>query len=198
MKAKVVLLFALACMCAVNCVPAISFQRVPYSNTAGNYGQIGIKKVIDARPVDVGYGEPARLGTVRGGYGNPWVVNLKKGTLASEVRTTTKQALTQSGYSVVKNESPYLNVIIDRFWCDGFTHYNIESLITVQLIGSDDSTVLYKKQFADTIGFTILMSYETMEATFNDIMNHIGKKISEIASSQEFLAIFKANKGSIQ
>ncbi len=189
-------LFAdIVCMCLLSCVPAISFTRAQYSDKGGNYGDITIRNVIDARDVEYGKNEPSRLGTVRGGYGNPWSLNSEKGTtVAEEVKKTIKQALSQSGYLVVENSSPSLDIFIKKFWCDGYMGYKIECSIEIQLIAFDRSTILYKKQIFKSTGFGIVVSYDPMVEAFNDIMNQIGCETVKMVNSQEFLDALKKDK----
>ncbi len=181
----------------LGCVPGITFDRAVYSDKADIKESISIRKVVDNRD-PTGKSNKAqanRLGTVRGGYGNPFALNVKGGgTVADEVGKTVKQAFTQCGYTVAQSGAPTLDVIISDFWCDGVTGYKLSIDITLKLIGPDGSSVLYAKQITDSMGFAIVMSYGPMEKAYNKMMNVIGIRTSEIAKSADFISALKKAK----
>ncbi len=174
----------------LGCVPGITFDRSVYSDKADINESISIRKITDNRdPTGKSYKAQAdRLGTVRGGYGNPFAVNVKGGgTVADEVGKTVTQALTQCGYTVTQSGAPALEVIISDFWCDGMIGYKVSIDITLNLIGPDGSSVLYTKQITDSKGFAIVFSYGEMEQAYNGMMNVIGVRTAEMAKSKDFI-----------
>ncbi len=96
-------------------------------------------------------GNPNRLrwaiSGAEGSLGLPDPIYLQKGkTITGEVKKTIEQVLTQSGFSVVENGSPSLEVYFNCFWCDGFMAAKVEGTVEIRLIASGKSTVLYKKE----------------------------------------------------
>jgi hypothetical protein len=127
------------------------------------------------------------MGTVRGGYGNPFKVNTESGkTMAEEVKLTVAQALKQSGYSLVDGNAPTVKVIINKFWCDGLMGYRIDVDVTVQVLDAGNSVVLFDKKITESTGFSLIGSYGPMENAFSGIMDKIGEQTADMSKSTQF------------
>jgi uncharacterized lipoprotein YajG len=170
----------------LGCSTSVAFTRATYSAAAEKKGALSIQ-VIDARPAENGGTEPNRMGTVRGGYGNPFKVNTESGkTMAEEVKLTVAQALKQSGYSLVDGNAPTVKVIINKFWCDGLMGYRIDVDVTVQVLDAGNSVVLFDKKITESTGFSIIGSYGPMENAFSGIMDKIGEQTADMSKSTQF------------
>jgi hypothetical protein len=170
----------------LGCSTTVAFTRATYSNAPEKKGSLSVQ-VIDARPAEYGGDEPARMGTVRGGYGNPFKVNTASGkTMADEVKLTVSQALTQSGYSLVDSNAPVVKILINKFWCDGLMGYKVDVDVTVQVLGATNSAVLFSKKIVESTGFSIIASYGPMENAFSGIMDKIGEQTADMSKSTQF------------
>ncbi len=169
------------CLCIYGCFDGIYFTRAKFSKTEDNLGNITIGKVYNSREKDFGKDEPALMGKR---------LYLQKGkTITGEVETTVKQALSQSGYSVVEEGSPTLEVYITRFWCYGLVVYKVEGTVEIRLLAADKETVLYQEEMDCITLFHSNLGY--MFEAFDKVMNRIGKDIAEAVKSDKFRTAYK-------
>ncbi len=78
-------------------------------------------EVVDQRPAEEGADDPALLGKVRGGYGNPFQIVARHDGLQGTLAAWTTDVLGTQGIAVHPEASDCaLTLVVDRFWTDGY------------------------------------------------------------------------------
>jgi hypothetical protein len=109
-------------------------------------------EVIDARPPGFGGDERIRIGTVRGGYGNPFpVVETDEHAVRRLVEEATTDALLQAGLGTQATSGHKLVTRIKHFWVDGFVGYKATVAAEIELIDANGK-VLWKTEVKGEAG----------------------------------------------
>lgn len=81
-------------------------------------------EVLDQRALDDGV-PPERLGTTRGGYGNPFDVINKGDAIEVYFQNSTEDILGSEGIAVLaRDDEPLVRVYVEKFWFEGVEHFH--------------------------------------------------------------------------
>jgi len=183
-------LLAFTLMLTVNaCIPAINLQRAQLSKGDMNKGNVAVGTVFNKRPE--GYGSEGFdfIGTLRGGYGNPFDLKTESGRdLETVLKETARAALENSGYSTdpADEESLRLDMDLLDFWCDGYTGYKVYASIVAKLVNPADGKVLVQKKIDVEKGFALIWGYGQMHEAFDNVINEIQDELVKFIASPEF------------
>ena len=191
MRKKIYWLFlALALMVVVNaCIPAINLQRAQLSKGDMSSGSVVVGTVFNKRAVDYGAEGFDFIGTLRGGYGNPFDLKTESGRdLETVLKETAKAALEHSGYSTdpVEGKSLRLDMDLLDFWCDGYTGYKVYASIEAKLVNPANGNVIARKKIDVEKGFALVWGYSQMHEEFDNVINEIQDELVKFIQSQEF------------
>jgi uncharacterized lipoprotein YajG len=182
----------LALFFAVNaCVPAVRLAHTPLDQAEVKKGSVIIGSINNLRPEKKGRQNFQIVGTVRGGFGNPFALNAQKEkTIDMALREAVTDALINAGYNVVtpavKKDAPRLEVDVLKFWCDGYMGYNIDTAIVVKLINGASGKVLAQREINVSRGFALVAGYRPMHQAFNEVMNDITREFVDFMTSYTF------------
>lgn len=181
---------ALTLMVILNaCVPAVNLQREQLSKGDMNKGSVVVGTVLNKRAEGYGGEGFDFIGTVRGGFGNPFHLTTKPGRdLETVLKETARAALEHTGYSIdpVDGKSLRLDIDLLDFWCDGYIGYKIYATIEAKLVNPTNGNVLAQKKINVEKGFSLNLSYGQMHEQFDNEINDIQKELVEFMQSQEF------------
>ena len=181
---------ALTLMLAVNaCIPAINLQRAKLSKGDMNKGTVAVGTVFNKRAEGFGAEGFDFIGTLRGGYGNPFDLKTKSGRdLETVLKETAKAALENSGYSTdpVDGKSLRLDIDLLDFWCDGYTGYKVYASIVAKLVNPANGKVLAQKKIDVEKGFALVWGYGQMHEEFDNVINEIQDELVKFIASPEF------------
>lgn len=191
MGKKIYCLFlAFTLMLTMNaCIPAINLQRAQLSKGDMNKGNVVVGTVFNKRAEDYGAEGFDFIGTLRGGYGNPFDLKTESGRdLETVLKETAKAALENSGYSTdpADRKSLHLDMDLLDFWCDGYTGYKVYASIEAKLVNPANRKVLARKKIDVEKGFAIVWGYGQMHEAFDDVINDIQDELVKFIQSREF------------
>jgi hypothetical protein len=120
--------FRLAALLGIACVAGCSFTTQLHYDpivTDPETPEVAVAlTVVDARQPNYGGNEKTEIGTVRGGFGNPFPVydsDAQKVTLLMQAATA--DALAESRIAVQAESPRTLVVTVTKFWIDGYVGY---------------------------------------------------------------------------
>jgi hypothetical protein len=171
------------------CVPAVNLKMEQLTKGDMNSGSVVVGTVLNKRAEDYGGEGFDFIGTLRGGYGNPFDLKTEPGRdLETVFKEAAKTALEHTGYSTdpVAGKSLRLDIDLLDFWCDGYTEYKIDASIAVKLVNPANGDVLAQKKIDVQKGFALLWGYGQMHEEFDNTINDIQKELVVFIQSQEF------------
>jgi hypothetical protein len=159
-----------------------------------NKGEIYVV-VNDQRPPDEGGNEPARVGTIRNGFGMPFALNSEVGREPSKViKELVSDCLKAAGYKVSDQPSnfPQLHVVIETFWSDGYVHSNIWTNLPSELKKDQNSPPVWQHNFESSSGATWTAGYGPFEKGINNMLEDVKVKMLNEFKSPEFYNSLKS------
>lgn len=171
------------------CVPNVNLKVAHLEKGDMKRGTIAVGTVSNNRTEDNGGKNFEIIGKIRGGYGNPFTLQTKRGRNIDVVlKEMTKATLEHHGYSTEQTAGKDLRVDIDvlNFWCDGYYGYKIESDLAVRLINPANEKVVVQQDIHARNGFAVVVGYGQMHKAFDDVIDGIQKKLIAFIQSDEF------------
>lgn len=125
--AALALWMAVGCSAQVNYIPQFSGARAPT-----RFVRV---EVADERPPNEGGGDPSRIGTVRGGFGNPFDLRDKDpNAVINLVGDATSDALASCGVGVRPDAPERVVARILKLWEDGYMGYEASVVVDLAVV----------------------------------------------------------------
>ncbi len=177
------------------CLGKVRLQYDPLLGSAPARGEIAMGAVNNLRTKGGAKGI-AYLGTIRGGFGNPFTVTTEASReLDVVLRELFIDVLQHSGYDVqkTKTESGVPSLVVDvlHFWCDGYTGYKVSAVVKAKLISQDGESVLAERTLESEAGFAIVVGYSKLHAAYNRVVNQIAQQAVAFVQSPEFETAYR-------
>lgn len=173
------------------CASAYTVQlgyRPTMATSAEKDAPLHIGDVTNKRDLTMGGDNDTRVGTIRGGYGNPWELHTKDAALITKVfQDLIGDAASELGYQMAPDgAAPSLSLVINQFWCDGMYGYKISIDADLQLVDPSGLKILasHKIQYDD--GFVLVSSMNEVKAAYDKFLNRFLDEVESALKSDEF------------
>jgi hypothetical protein len=169
------LLVALAASAAATtgCSSQVRYASLLTAPTAPPERHVRLE-VTEARPPAEGGGDPALVGTVRGGYGNP--AGLRDDDSSAVVSVTTHaltDALASRGIGVRPDAPLAVSARVVRFWMDGYVGYSAGVVVDLALVDGGGGVRWSGRAAGNTDG--VVFSYAAASKLLSRAASEMGR-----------------------
>jgi hypothetical protein len=179
---------ALLAGCVTNLKAPLQYRAV--KPAAAPERDVVIGDVTDQRPANRGQGDDLRVGTVRGGYGNPFPIYTKdKKSLTGFFADMLRDAASEAGWRVVDGAGPRLVLDIGYLWCDGAFTYQIDFAGTLSLVSADGKTILANREIKVRHETATVWGPDDVTSAYPPFFTKILDALRQVLASDEFAKV---------
>jgi hypothetical protein len=143
--------------------------------------------VIDGREPGYGGTDKTRIGTVRGGFGNPFpVYDTDAQTVSQLVQLATTDALVQSRVAVQSGSPRTLVVTVTKFWVDGYVGYGASVVAQCDLKDEHGIVLWSGTATGSGSGVRLWVPVSFVQPTFQKALANYVEQATGLFSSTDF------------